>query len=121
MAPLLLLCCPRRLNWPPPDWRILAGDQPPRKPNSGQIPSPAGHFRPDLQEILEFLGGVNLLAILATVGILKRVAFEFVPGVGRGLNGYPEPNSCTLAILGILFSLASCRHRSRMQAINTLR
>jgi len=29
-----------------------------------------------------------LLAILATVGILKRVAFEFAPGVRRGVNGY---------------------------------
>jgi len=29
-----------------------------------------------------------LLAILATVGILKRVAFEFARGVRRGLNGY---------------------------------
>ena len=34
------------------------------------------------------MGGVNFLAILATVGILKRVAFEFAPGVRLGLNGY---------------------------------
>jgi len=31
-----------------------------------------------------------LLAILATVGILKRVAFEFPRGVRRGLNAYLE-------------------------------
>ena len=32
-------------------------------------------------------GGIDLLAILAVVGILKHVAFEFVSGVRRGLNG----------------------------------
>ena len=37
--------------------------------------------------------GGNLLAILATVGILKRVVFEFAPGVRRGLNGYQTPIS----------------------------
>jgi hypothetical protein len=29
-----------------------------------------------------------LLPIVATVGILKRVTFKFIPGVRRGLNGY---------------------------------
>jgi hypothetical protein len=89
MAPLLLLCYPQRLTWPPPDWRILAGDQPAVTSNSGSIPSPTGHFWADFQENWEFLGaGANLLAILATVGILKLVAFEFVPGVRRGLDCY---------------------------------
>lgn len=38
-----------------------------------------------------FWGGRrNLLAILVAVGIVRLVAFEFVPGVGRGLNGYSE-------------------------------
>ena len=33
---------------------------------------------------------VNLLPILATVGILKPVTFELAPGVRQGLNGYKE-------------------------------
>ena len=56
--------------------------------SAAHISSPGGHFRPDSQEVWDFLGA-NLLATLATVAILNRVPFEIVPGVRRGLNGYP--------------------------------
>ena len=34
------------------------------------------------------IAGENLLAILATIGRLRCMAFEFVHGLGRGLNDY---------------------------------
>jgi len=49
-------------------------------------PSVEGSFRGDFREI--FLVGLNFLAFLATVDTLKRVAFEFGPGMRRGLNGF---------------------------------
>jgi len=33
------------------------------------------------------------------MGILKRVAFEFAPGVRRGLNGYGELIACRKGVL----------------------
>ena len=86
MAPLLLLCCPQRPNWPPLDWRIPVWDSLLRGEN-GEDPSLAGHFWPDFQEIWEFLGGIWLQFSRALV-TLQPMAFELVPSVRRGLNSY---------------------------------
>ena len=50
-------------------------------------PSAVGCFRADFQVFWELLGGgVKLLAILATVAMLKIVSFEFVPWHAPGLE-----------------------------------
>jgi hypothetical protein len=89
MAPLLLLYCPQRPKWPPPDERILAGGEPVQEPNSGQNPSRVGCIELDFPKIWHFLERGGKFASNPRDRGYKGVRFEFVPGVGRCLNGGP--------------------------------
>ena len=79
----------RRPSWTRPAWRTLVGDGLLGSAIRAKTPHQRGICGPISKRFGVSWGGVNLLAILATVGILKLVAFEFDPGVRRGLNSYP--------------------------------